>query len=238
MKITVIGGGLAGSEAALQIAKKGINVDLYEMRPQKTTGAHSTDYLAELVCSNSLGSNDLSSASGLLKEELRNMSSFLLQFADECSVPAGNALAVDRNLFAERVTNSIKENPLINLINEEVTSIPAENLVIIASGPLTSDKLSEEIKKITGHDNLYFFDATAPIIEKDSINFNRAFIGNRYNKGEGSYINCPMNKEEYDVFYEKLINSPLIEVKEFEKNAKFFESCLPVEVMAGTWRIA
>lgn len=230
-KITIIGGGLAGSEAALQIANKGINVDLYEMRPEKTTGAHSTDYLAEIVCSNSLGSNDLFSASGLLKQELRTLGSFLINFADESQVPAGNALAVDREVFSEKVTTAIKENPLINLINKEVTSISTENPVIIASGPLTSDGLSEEIKKITGQDNLYFFDAIAPIIEKDSINFDKAFIGNRYGKGEDAYINCPMNREEYEIFYEKLTTSPTIELKEFEKNAKFFESCMPVEVL-------
>ena len=231
-KITVIGGGLAGTEAALQLAKKGIEVDLYEMRPQKTTGAHSTSYLAELVCSNSLGSNDISSASGLLKEELRILGSFLIKFAEEAAVPAGNALAVDRELFAEKVSAAVKENPLINLITEEITSIPDNTPVIIASGPLTSGALTAEIQKFTGTDNLYFFDAIAPIVEKDSVNFEKAFLGSRYGKGEAAYINCPMNPEEYEIFYEKLVNSPVIELKEFEKNSKFFESCLPVEVLA------
>ena len=232
MKITIIGGGLAGCEAALQLAKRGIKVDLYEMRPEKKTGAHSTDYLAELVCSNSLGSNDRYSSSGLLKEELRMLGSYLIKFVDETAVPAGNALAADRTLFAEKVTAVVRENPFINLINKELTVIPTETPVIIASGPLTSDALAEEITKFTGSDNFYFFDAIAPIIEKDSINFDKAFWGNRYNKGESAYINCPMNEEEYKIFYEKLINSPVIELKEFEKNAGFFESCLPVEVLA------
>ncbi|OGI00828.1 MAG: methylenetetrahydrofolate--tRNA-(uracil(54)-C(5))-methyltransferase (FADH(2)-oxidizing) TrmFO [Candidatus Melainabacteria bacterium GWF2_37_15] len=233
MKITIIGGGLAGCEAALQLAKRGIQTDLYEMRPEKTTGAHSTEYLAEFVCSNSLGSNDVYSASGLLKQELRFMDSFLIKFADECSVPAGNALAVDRTLFAQKVTAAIKENPNINLINKEITDIPTDTPVIIASGPLTSESLTQKIMEFTGRDNLYFFDAIAPVIEKDSIDFNKAFWANRYNKGEdAAYINCPMIKEEYEIFYEKLINSPTIELKEFEKGAKFFESCMPVEVMA------
>lgn len=231
-KVTIIGGGLAGAEAALQIAERGIGVDLYEMRPKKTTGAHSTDSLAELVCSNSLGSNDHSSASGLLKQELRVLGSHLVKFADETSVPAGNALAVDRTLFAEKITRAIKENPLINLINDEMTQLPPETPTIIASGPLTSEILTEEIKKFTGRDNLYFFDAIAPIVERDSINFDKAFWASRYDKGEASYINCPMGREEYEIFYEKLINSPVIELKEFEKNSKFFESCLPVEVLA------
>jgi len=231
-KITIIGGGLAGCEAAFQAAKLGIEVDLYEMRPKKQTGAHSTDNLAELVCSNSLGSNDLSAASGLLKEELRRLGSRLIKFADETTVPAGNALAIDRELFAQKVTSAIKENPLINLINREVTEIPCDTPVIIASGPLTSKALAEEIKKFTGREHLYFFDAIAPIVEKESIDFSKAFLASRYDKGEPSYINCPMNKEEYGKFYEILINAPVIELKEFEKNSKFFESCLPVEVLA------
>lgn len=232
-KVTIIGGGLAGSEAALQLAKKEINIDLYEMRPQTTTGAHSTEYLAELVCSNSLGSNDPFSASGLLKQELRILGSYLIKFADECKVAAGNALAVDRNLFAQKVTDEIANNPYINLIKSEITEIPTDTPVIIASGPLTSESLTHKIIEFTGRDNLYFFDAIAPVIEKDSIDFEKAFFANRYNKGEeAAYINCPMNREEYDIFYEKLINSPTIELKDFEKGAKFFESCLPVEVLA------
>jgi len=233
MKAIIIGGGLAGSEAALQLAKRNINVDLYEMRPEKKTGAHETDRLGELVCSNSLGSNDLSVASGLLKQELRELGSFLIKFADESKVPAGNALAVDREIFAEKITNAVKSNPLINVINSEITEIPADIPVIVASGPLTSEKLTENIINFAGSDNLYFFDAIAPIVERDTINFDIAFSANRYNKGDADYINCPMNKEQYDKFYEILINSPKIELKEFEKNAKFFESCMPIEVMAS-----
>lgn len=233
MKVTIIGGGLAGSEAALQLAKRNINVDLYEMRPEKQTGAHKTSFFAEIVCSNSLGSNEIGAASGLLKEELRKLGSFLINVADETKVPAGNALAVDRDLFAKKVTEIIKANPYINVINEELTSIPQNTPVIIASGPLTSESLAESIAKFTGHNHLYFFDAIAPIVEKDSINFDIAFTASRYNKGEASYINCPMNEEEYTKFYEILINAPRIELKEFEKNAKFFESCLPIEILAS-----
>lgn len=232
-KIIIIGGGLAGTEAAFQLAKRNINVDLYEMRPYKKTGAHKTNYLAELVCSNSLGSKDLSSANGLLKQELRILGSFLIKLAEESSVPAGNALAVDREIFSKKVSSAINDNPYINVINQEITKIPKNTSVIIATGPLTSDLLSEEIKKITGKNHLYFFDAIAPIIEKDSINFDKAFWGSRYDKGEASYINCPMDEKQYEIFYEKLINSPVIELKDFEKNSRFFESCLPVEVLAG-----
>lgn len=233
MKVKIIGGGLAGSEAALQLANKNIHVELYEMRPKKTTGAHQTDKLGELVCSNSLGSNDLGAASGLLKEELRILGSFLIKFADESSVPAGNALAVDREIFAEKITNAINSNPYIKVINEEITEIPQNEPVIIASGPLTSEDFTKEIIKFTGEDNLYFFDAIAPIVEKDSINFDKAFWASRYNKGEAAYINCPMNQEEYDKFYEILTTSPKIELKSFEKDAKFFESCMPIEAMAS-----
>lgn len=230
--ITVIGGGLAGSEAALQIAKRGFEVNLYEMRPITGTGAHKTDFLGELVCSNSLGSNDLTGASGLLKEELRMLGSFLMKFADESKVLAGNALAVDRDVFGKKITEAVNDNPKINIIREELKTIP-DTPTIIASGPLTSEELSKEIAKFTDKEHLYFFDAISPIIEKDSINFDIAFLGNRYGKGEGAYINCPMNKEEYDNFYNILINAPRIELKEFEKNAKFFESCMPVEQIAS-----
>ncbi|MEI7474246.1 MAG: methylenetetrahydrofolate--tRNA-(uracil(54)-C(5))-methyltransferase (FADH(2)-oxidizing) TrmFO [bacterium] len=233
MKAIVIGGGLAGSEAALQLAKRNISVDLYEMRPKVNTGAHKTDKLAEIICSNSLGSNDVESSGGLLKQELRELGCFLIKIADECVVPAGSALAVDRNLFSEKVTNLINENPLIKVINEEIKEIPEDIPVIIASGPLTSDSLSEKIAQFTGQNHLYFFDAIAPIVEKDSINFEKAFYASRYDKGEASYINCPMTKEEYEKFYDILINAPRIELKDFEKDAKFFESCLPVEVIAS-----
>ncbi len=232
-KVIVIGAGLAGCEAALQLAKRDINVDLYEMRPNKTTGAHKTDKYAEFVCSNSLGSSDITNASGLLKNEMKLLGGELIQIAFDNAVPAGNALAIDREGFADKVTELINKNPNINVIKEEITDIPKNENTIIASGPLTSDKLANSIKEFTQSEHLHFFDAIAPIIEKDSINFDKAFYASRYNKGEASYINCPMNKEEYEKFYNFLINAPKIELKEFEKNAKFFESCLPVEVLAS-----
>ena len=232
-KATVIGAGLAGSEAALQLAKRGIKVDIYEMRPNQTTGAHKTDKYAEFVCSNSLGSLDTTNASGLLKKEMEILGGKLIKIAIENSVPAGNALAIDRDGFAQKVTELINNNPNINVIKEEITQIPPKENVIIASGPLTSEGLANSIKEFTQSEHLHFFDAIAPIIEKDSINFDKAFYASRYNKGEASYINCPMNKEEYEKFYNFLINAPKIELKEFEKNAKFFESCLPVEVLAS-----
>ena len=230
--ITVIGAGLAGSEAALQIAKQGIKVKLYEMRPKKTTGAHKTEKYAEFVCSNSLGSFDITNASGLLKKEMELLGGELIKIAYETQVPAGSALAIDREGFSEKVTQIINSNPLIEIINEEITEIP-EGITIIASGPLTSEPLAEAIKQFTKSEHLHFFDAIAPIIEKDSIDFDKAFYASRYDKGEASYINCPMNKEEYDKFYHILTNAPRIELKEFEKDAKFFESCLPVEVLAS-----
>lgn len=230
--INVIGAGLAGSEAALQIAKRGIKVKLYEMRPKKTTGAHKTEKFAEFVCSNSLGSFDVSNASGLLKKEMEILGGELIKIAYQTQVPAGAALAIDREGFSQTVTDLINNNPLIEVINEEITEIP-EGLTIIASGPLTSETFAESIKKFTKNEHLHFFDAIAPIIEKDSINFDKAFYASRYDKGEASYINCPMNKEEYEKFYEILTNAPRIELKEFEKDAKFFESCLPVEVLAS-----
>ena len=221
------------SEAALQLAKQGFEVDLYEMRPIKTTGAHTTDKPAEFVCSNSLGSLDATNASGLLKHEMEALGSYLINVAKESSVPAGNALAIDRTLFSQKVENLLKESGKINIIREEVTQIPKDTPVIIASGPLTSDTLAEDIKNFGGSEHLHFFDAIAPIVEKDSIDFNKAFYASRYDKGEASYINCPMNKQEYEKFYEILINAPKIELKEFEKDAKFFESCLPIEVLAS-----
>ena len=237
MKVKVIGAGLAGCEAALQLAKRDIEVDLYEMRPEKTTGAHSTEHLAEFVCSNSLGSLDPTNASGLLKKEMSILGSFLIEIAKESQVPAGNALAIDRNLFSQKVEELILNSGRINIIREEIKTIPQNEPVILASGPLTSDSLAEDIKRFTGEEHLHFFDAIAPIVEKDSINFDKAFYASRYDKGEASYINCPMNKEEYENFYEILINAPRIELKAFEKNskerAKFFESCLPIEVLAS-----
>ena len=232
-KATVIGAGLSGAEAALQLAQRGIQVDLYEMRPEKTTGAHKTDKYAEFVCSNSMGSLDITNASGLLKKEMEILGGKLIKIALENSVPAGNALAIDREGFSEKVTELINNNPNINVIKKEITEIPADENIIIASGPLTSTPLADSIKEFTQSEHLHFFDAIAPIIEKESINFDKAFYASRYNKGEASYINCPMNKEEYEKFYNFLIDAPRIELKEFEQDAKFFESCLPVEVLAS-----
>lgn len=232
-RVKVIGAGLAGCEAALQLAKRGFEVDLYEMRPSKTTGAHTTEKPAEFVCSNSLGSSDVNNASGLLKKEMSLLGSYLIETAKEVQVPAGNALAIDRELFSKRVENLIEQSGKIKLIREEITHIPSDSPVIVASGPLTSDALADDIREFTGSEHLHFFDAIAPIVEKDSIDFDKAFYASRYDKGEASYINCPMDKEEYEKFYEILINAPKIELKEFEKNAKFFESCLPVEVLAS-----
>ena len=232
MEVNVIGAGLAGAEAALQLSKRGINVNLFEMRPEKSTGAHKTGKFAEFVCSNSLGASDCSNASGLLKKEMELLGGELIKIAREYSVPAGSALAIDRELFSAAVTERIENDNNINIIRKEVLKIP-EGCTIIASGPLTSNSLADSIKDFTKNEHLHFFDAIAPIVEKDSINFDKAFWASRYDKGEASYINCPMNKEEYENFYNILINAPRIELKEFEKNAKFFESCLPIEVLAA-----
>lgn len=231
-EVKIIGAGLAGSEAALQLAKRGIKVKLYEMRPQKMTGAHVGEDFAEFVCSNSLGSLDITNASGLLKAEMEVLGSELIKIAKRHSVPAGNALAIAREDFAKAVTAQINSNPNIEVIRQEITEIPHGN-VIIASGPLTSDKFAQSIQEFTQSEHLHFFDAIAPIVEVDSINFEKAFWASRYDKGEASYINCPMNKEEYEQFYNILINAPRIEQHEVDKNAKFFESCLPVEVLAS-----
>lgn len=232
MEVKVIGAGLAGSEAALQLAKRGIKVKLYEMRPKKSTGAHVTEKFAEFVCSNSLGAADCSNASGLLKKEMQILGGELINIAFENSVPAGGALAIDREGFSQKVTDIINANENIEVIREEITEIP-DGIVIMASGPLTSEPLANSIKDFTQSEHLHFFDAIAPIVEVDSIDFEKAFYASRYDKGEASYINCPMNKEEYAKFYDILINAPKIELKEFEKKAKFFESCLPIEVLAS-----
>lgn len=229
--INVIGAGLAGSEAAWQIAKQGINVRLFEMKPHKKTPAHHSDTFAELVCSNSLRSDMLENAVGLLKEELRRLGSLIIECADETRVPAGGALAVDREGFSKAVTDKIRKNPLIEVINEEVTILCKDDITIVATGPLTSDKLADEIAKLIGDDRLYFFDAAAPIVRLDSINMDIAFKASRYDKGEADYINCPMNKEEYLKFYEALINAETVELKEFEDN-RVFEGCMPIETMA------
>ena len=231
-EVKIIGAGLAGSEAALQLAKCGIKVKLYEMRPDKTTGAHVTGDCAEFVCSNSLGSADITNASGLLKKEMEILGGELIKIAKENSVPAGNALAIAREDFSKKVNERIFNNPNIELIREEITEIPDGN-VIIASGPLTSEKFASAIQNFTKAEHLHFFDAIAPIVELDSINFDKAFWASRYDKGEASYINCPMNKEEYENFYNILTNAPRIELHNADKDTKFFESCLPVEVLAS-----
>lgn len=231
MKVRVVGGGLAGSEAALYLANNGVEVDLYEMRPKVSTNAHSTDCFAEFVCSNSLGSFAKTSASGLLKHEGLLLGSSLLKIAQECSVPAGNSLSIDRFGFCSHVTNLIKNHPKINIINEEYSKINFDMPTIIATGPLTSNSLCAEIKKLTNEEDFHFFDAIAPIVKKETIDFSSAFYAARWEKGEPDFINCPMNKEEYEIFYNILINAEKNPLKDFE--AKFFEGCLPVEVLAS-----
>ncbi|MGG1104054.1 FADH(2)-oxidizing methylenetetrahydrofolate--tRNA-(uracil(54)-C(5))-methyltransferase TrmFO [Bacillus subtilis] len=228
--VNVIGAGLAGSEAAWQLAKRGIQVKLYEMRPVKQTPAHHTDKFAELVCSNSLRSNTLANAVGVLKEEMRALDSAIIAAADECSVPAGGALAVDRHEFAASVTNRVKNHPNVTVINEEVTEIP-EGPTIISTGPLTSESLSAQLKELTGEDYLYFYDAAAPIVEKDSLDMDKVYLKSRYDKGEAAYLNCPMTEEEFDRFHEALTSAETVPLKEFEKEI-FFEGCMPIEVMA------
>ncbi|HEY9569468.1 MAG TPA: FADH(2)-oxidizing methylenetetrahydrofolate--tRNA-(uracil(54)-C(5))-methyltransferase TrmFO [Metalysinibacillus sp.] len=228
--VNVIGAGLAGSEAAWQLAERGVQVRLYEMRPVKQTPAHHTDKFAELVCSNSLRANGLTNAVGVLKEEMRGMGSVIMQAADKCAVPAGGALAVDRHEFAGYVTEAVKNHPLVEVINEEVTTIP-EGVTIIATGPLTSEALAKEIQALTGQEYLYFYDAAAPIIEKDSIDMDKVYLKSRYDKGEAAYLNCPMNKEEFMAFRDALIAAEVVPLKEFEKEI-YFEGCMPIEVMA------
>ncbi len=232
--VNVIGAGLAGSEAAYQIAKRGVQVRLYEMRPVRQTPAHHTDKFAELVCSNSLRANTLTNAVGVIKEEMRLMDSVIIRAADECSVPAGGALAVDRHEFAAKVTEYVKNHPNVTVVNEELTEIP-EGPTIIATGPLTSPDLSAKLKELTGEDYFYFYDAAAPIVEKESIDMNKVYLKSRYDKGEAAYLNCPMTEEEFDRFYEALIAAETVPLKEFEKEI-FFEGCMPVEVMASRGR--
>lgn len=237
--VTVIGGGLAGSEAAWQLAERGFQVTLYEMRPRKTTGAHVTDRLAELVCSNSFGSKLPDRASGLLKTELNMLRSLLLDCAERAALPAGGALAVDRELFAASVTEALTTHQRINIVREEVTAIP-DGPTIIATGPLTSDALAREIASLTGQEYLYFYDAIAPIVTAESIDMTIAFRANRYDRGdedEGDYINCPMNKEEYERFVDALISAEYIQLRDFEReDARFFEACLPIEQIAARGR--
>lgn len=232
-KVTVIGAGFAGSEATWQLAKRGYEVVLYEMRPNKMTPAHHTGGFAEMVCSNSLRAANIENAVGLLKEEMRQFGSLIMEAAEHTKVEAGGALAVDREKFSQYITNKIKALPNVTVINEEVTKIP-EGPVIIASGPLTSDLLHDEISKLLGFSDMYFFDAVAPIVTKESIDMNKAFIASRYNKGEAAYINCPMNKEEFDKFYEFLIHADTVISHDFE--LKVFEGCMPVEDMAKRGR--
>jgi len=231
--LTVVGGGLAGSEAAWQAAERGVTVTLVEMRPHRATPAHVSDRLAELVCSNSLGSDLPDRAAGLLKAELRHLNSLVLACADGTRVPAGGALAVDRELFAAEVTRRIESHPRIRLVREEVTAIP-DGPAVIATGPLTSDTLAERIAALTGQEHLYFYDALAPIVSADSIDDSIAFRASRYGKGDADYINCPMTEEEYTRFVEALVAAERIPLREFEQgDARFFEGCLPVEVLAA-----
>ncbi|QJW46559.1 methylenetetrahydrofolate--tRNA-(uracil(54)-C(5))-methyltransferase (FADH(2)-oxidizing) TrmFO [bacterium BFN5] len=233
-KVIVIGAGLAGSEAAWQIAQAGIEVDLFEMRPQVMTPAHHTGNFGELVCSNSLRAAALENAVGLLKEEMRQLNSLIMEAADATKVPAGGALAVDRSAFSEYITTRLKQHPKVTVKNEEITVVPDDSIVVIASGPLTSPKLTETIAAMTSQDYLYFYDAAAPIVAGDSLDMTKVYRASRYGKGEGDgdYLNCPMNKQEYELFWNELINSEKSAVKDFEK-AIFFEGCMPVEEMAS-----
>ncbi len=234
--VTVLGAGLAGCEAAYQIAKRGIPVRLYEMKPHKMSPAHHSEGFAELCCSNSLRSDALTNGVGLLKEEMRRVGSLIMEAADATRVPAGSALAVDRDAFSAYITAKIHSHPFIEVITAEATALPTEGITVVATGPLTSDALAEQIAALTGSEGLHFFDAVAPIVEFAGINMDIAFFASRYDKGDADYINCPMTKEQYDVFYEALICAREAELKDFDKTSqkelKVFEGCMPVEVMA------
>lgn len=230
--VTVIGGGLAGSEATWQLAKRGVHVDLYEMRPKKSTPAHETGELAELVCTNSMRSNQLSNAVGLLKEEMRHLDSLILKAADKTQVPAGGALAVDRDRFSKYITDTIHNLDNVTIHEEEITELPTEGITVVATGPLTSDKLAEQIQKFSGTDSLHFFDAAAPIVAADSINMDIVYKKSRYDRGEAAYLNCPMDKEQYMAFTKALISAETAEMHGFEKD-DVFEGCMPIEVMAA-----
>lgn len=229
--VNVIGAGLAGSEAAWQIANRGVKVRLYEMRPVKQTPAHHTENFAELVCTNSLRANQLTNGVGLLKEEMRQLNSVVMQAADKHNVPAGGALAVDRDSFSKAITVAVKNHPNVEVITEEVTSIPS-GLTVVATGPLTSDLLAKEIVKFTGDDGLYFYDAAAPIVAKDSLDMDKVYLKSRYDKGEAAYLNCPMTEEEFTAFHKELVNAEMAELHDFE-DEKFFEGCMPIEEMAS-----
>ncbi|MSQ77597.1 MAG: methylenetetrahydrofolate--tRNA-(uracil(54)-C(5))-methyltransferase (FADH(2)-oxidizing) TrmFO [Nitrospiraceae bacterium] len=234
--VVVVGGGLAGSEAAWQAASRGARVTLYEMRPKEPTKAHKTGFLAELVCSNSLGSTDSVSAPGLLKEEMRRLNSLILRVADEVRVPAGSALAVDRDQFSQKITQALESHPNIRILREEIADIPTDCVCIIATGPLTSDKLAAAIQRLTHSTHLYFFDAISPIIDADSINMDVVFRASRYDKGGADYLNCPMDEQTFNAFYDTMMAAEKVQPKEFEKNTPYFESCLPIEVMAERGR--
>jgi methylenetetrahydrofolate--tRNA-(uracil-5-)-methyltransferase len=229
--VVVIGGGLAGSEAAWQAASRGAKVTLYEMRPKEPTPAHKTGFLAELVCSNSLGSADILNAPGILKEEMRRLHSLIIRVADEVRVPAGSALAVDRDQFAQRITRELEGHPNIRILREEITEIPSDCLCILATGPLTSERLAKALAAVTQSHSLYFYDAISPIIDADSIDMNVVFRASRYDKGGADYLNCPMDEPAYAKFYEALMAAEKVQPKEFEK-IPYFEACLPIEVMA------
>jgi methylenetetrahydrofolate--tRNA-(uracil-5-)-methyltransferase len=231
-EVIVIGAGLAGCEAAYQLAKRNIKVKLYEMRPEKNTEVHTGGNFAELVCSNSLGSNLLSNASGMMKEELRHFDSLLVRVADKTKVPAGQALAVDRDEFSRLVMEELENNKNIKIIKEEITNLPKDGIVLVASGPLTSDTLAKDIENLTGRESLYFYDAVAPIVTFESIDKEKVYFQSRYDKGDGEYINCPMNKEEYEAFYQELINAERFPMKKHEEE-KVFEACMPVEKLAS-----
>lgn len=230
-EVIVVGAGLAGSEAAYQLAKRGLKVKLYEMKPKKYTEVHKSEGFAELVCSNSLGSDMVTVAAGLMKEELRHFDSLLIRAADRAKVPAGQALAVDRDLFSKVVEEELRKFDNIEIINEEFDNIPKDKYVLIASGPLSSEGISKEIEGLIGEDYLYFYDAVAPIVTLESLDQEKIYFASRYDKGEGEYINCPMNKEEYDKFYNELINADRSPLKRFEKE-KLFEGCMPIEKIA------
>ncbi|THE22416.1 FADH(2)-oxidizing methylenetetrahydrofolate--tRNA-(uracil(54)-C(5))-methyltransferase TrmFO [Ligilactobacillus animalis] len=229
--INVIGAGLAGSEAAWQVAKRGLKVRLYEMRPEKKTPAHHTQNFAELVCTNSLRANQLTNGAGLLKEEMRRLDSIIMEAADTHNVPAGGALAVDRETFSSAITEKLTNHPNVEVIREELTEIP-EGLTVIATGPLTSDPLAQAIKRLTDDEGLYFYDAAAPIVEKSSLDMDKIYLKSRYDKGEAAYLNCPMTEEEFYNFYHELINAEMAELHDFE-DQKFFEGCMPIEQMAS-----
>ena len=233
--VIIIGGGLAGSEAAWHAANQGAKVTLYEMRPKEETAAHKTDQLAEIVCSNSLGSNDPLSAPGILKQEMRQLGSLVIKVADEVSVPAGAALAVDREQFSARITQTLSEHPGIKILREEIHDIHADAVCIIATGPLTSPKLSEAIIQLTQSKNLYFFDAISPIVDAESLNMETIFRASRYDKGSADYLNCPMDEDTYNRFYDALTQAERVQPKDFE-NIPYFEGCLPIEVMADRGR--